>query len=211
MSRIQWISLILLTCGCIVKKIADNERKRVKNYFDYHLIFIFIQILSTSFAGVFNEFLLKDTIKTNVHIMIQNVFMYFDSIVCNIVLLVVVTNNTNMPIASLNNLEKVFSKKALEQLVKLEVIIIIINNAAIGIVTSLFLKSLNSILKTFVGGIELIFTSLLSWYFFSIDLDANTIVALFLVLFSTWLYSRNPVKSPEKSTNNSEMDENSSI
>ena len=40
---------------------------------------------------------------------------------------------------------------------------IIANNAAIGIVTSFFLRHLNSILKTFASALELMFTAVLSW------------------------------------------------
>ena len=40
------------------------------------------QVLSSCFAGVYNEFLLKDT-GVDVHIMMANVFMYLNSIVCN--------------------------------------------------------------------------------------------------------------------------------
>lgn len=43
------------------------------------------------------------------------------------------------------------------------VVIVILNNAAVGIVTSLFLKNLNSILKTFASALELVFIAILSW------------------------------------------------
>ena len=43
-------------------------------------------------------------------------------------------------------------------------ILLILNNAALGIVVSLFLKRLNSILKTFASALELMFTAVLSWY-----------------------------------------------
>ena len=43
------------------------------------------------------------------------------------------------------------------------VLIIVLNNAAIGIATSLFLRSLNSILKTFASALELMFTAVLCW------------------------------------------------
>jgi hypothetical protein len=38
-----------------------------------------------------------------------------------------------------------------------------VNNAALGIVVSLFLRKLNSILKTFASALELMFTAVLSW------------------------------------------------
>ena len=38
------------------------------------------------FAGVYNEYLIKGE-GADIHIMIQNIFMYLDSILCNVILL----------------------------------------------------------------------------------------------------------------------------
>lgn len=46
----------------------------------------FQQVFSSCFAGVYNEFLLKDT-GVDVHIMMANVFMYLNSIICNVLVL----------------------------------------------------------------------------------------------------------------------------
>jgi UDP-sugar transporter A1/2/3 len=198
LSRFQWLSLILLTCGCVIKQAGHaNSRKNSEKMLDYHLILIIVQIFSAAFAGVYNEYLLKDTVKSNVNIMIQNVFMYSNSIICNIILFFV-TTHTDMPVTSFNSLKQILSKEALNELLHFKVIIIILNNASIGIVTSLFLKSLNSIMKSFAGAIELMLTGILSWIIFSIPLDLNTIIAILFVSFSTWLYSRNPVQNTLK-------------
>ena len=138
--------------------------------------------------------------------MIQNVFMYIDSIICNVILLFVSSYVTSGKVDSnesnVNSLSKIFSYESLAQVMQFKVIIIILNNAAIGIVTSLFLKSLNSILKAFASALELMFTAVLSWIIFSIPLDVNTVLAIFIVSFSTWLYSRNPVHNPPKTIAN---------
>ena len=215
MSRIQWLSLLLLTFGCIIKQVGHSKTKQDESsldavpgsdYFNIHLVLILVQVFASCFAGVYNEYLIKDTEKNSAHIMIQNVFMYIDSIICNILLLVVSSFTTSGKLDSnennLNNLDKVFSYESLSQLLQVKVVLIILNNAAIGIVTSLFLKSLNSILKAFASALELMFTAVLSWIIFDIPLDFNTILAIFIVSFSTWLYSRNPVHNPPKPTNN---------
>lgn len=44
------------------------------------------QVLCSCFAGVYNEFLLKKS-GADVDIYVQNVFMYFDSIICNLLVL----------------------------------------------------------------------------------------------------------------------------
>lgn len=175
------------------------------DYLNFHLILILVQVFASCFAGVYNEYLIKDTEKNSAHIMIQNVFMYIDSIICNIILLFVSSYTTSGKVNSnesnVNSLDKIFSYESLSQLLQIKVILIILNNAAIGIVTSLFLKSLNSILKAFASALELMFTAVLSWIIFDISLDANTVLAIFIVSFSTWLYSRNPVHNPPKPSN----------
>ena len=43
------------------------------------------------------------------------------------------------------------------------VLIVVINNAVIGLVTSVFLRSLNSILKTFASALDPVLTAVLCW------------------------------------------------
>ena len=47
---------------------------------------LFFQVLCSVFAGVYNEYIIKGA-GADIHIMIQNVFMYLDSIFCNVALL----------------------------------------------------------------------------------------------------------------------------
>lgn len=75
-----------------------------------------------------------------------------------------------------------------------------LNNAAIGIVTSFFLKTLNSILKTFASALELVLTAVLSYVFFSIPIYLNTVLAIVTVMFAIYLYSQNPVQNQAKTT-----------
>ncbi len=44
------------------------------------------KVLCSVFAGVYNEYIIKGA-GADIHIMIQNVFMYLDSIFCNVALL----------------------------------------------------------------------------------------------------------------------------
>jgi solute carrier family 35 (UDP-sugar transporter), member A1/2/3 len=219
LSRIQWISLILLTIGCIIKqmnytkvvtlkstKLVDNLTQSTPNIDDYskyinvNLFLIMIQVFTSCFAGVYNEYILKEK-TNNVHIMLQNVFMYLDSIVCNVLLLILYNDGkTN------NGIINAFSYKSMVELLDLKVILIIINNASIGIVTSLFLKSLNSILKTFASALELMFTAVLAWIIFGIPLDVSTVIAIFIVSFATWLYSKNPVQNTSPQSQPSQSD-----
>ncbi|KAF2901273.1 hypothetical protein ILUMI_04910 [Ignelater luminosus] len=194
LSRKQWWSLLILTVGCMFKQVnfslffdtKENTTKSVKStnfVWDINALFILIQASCSCLAGVYNEYLLKEP-GANVHIFIQNVFMYLDSILCNCFLLVL---QGNFQAFSLTNIQKVFHYK---------VIMVMLNNTAIGIITSFFLKNMNSILKTYASALELIFTAIFSYLLFSIPIHLNTILAIVTVLYAMFLYTQNPVSNP---------------
>lgn len=144
-------------------------------------VFILIQLVCSCLAGVYNEYLLKGT-GAHINIYIQNVYMYLDSIVCNVALLILQ-----------GDLLSAFNIESLKFVFTFNVIIIMINNAAIGIITSFFLKYLNSILKTFASALELLFTAVLCYLLFQIPVYLNTILSIAVVSFSIYLYSLSPV------------------
>ncbi|KAG8327448.1 hypothetical protein J6590_020149 [Homalodisca vitripennis] len=204
LSTKQWLSLVLLTAGCIIKQLPFSSSspttdppvqqvtdpdvvitsmdKHMTSVFSWNMLLILIQIVCSCLAGVYNELLLKSTDSEACNIYIQNTFMYVDSIVCNVALL-----------GWQGQLSVVWDTTQLDHLLDFKVILVILNNAAIGVVTSFFLRSLNSILKTFASALELIFTALLTWLFFSIPIHLNTFFAIFVVSIAVIMYSQNPV------------------
>jgi solute carrier family 35 (UDP-sugar transporter), member A1/2/3 len=206
LSRRQWISLILLTLGCMLKQInfgdqpmseqknLDNEASGTtltKNTFGFDLsinaVFILVQTVCSCLAGVYNEYLLKDK-GENINIYVQNVFMYLDSILCNALILLM-----------LGNLSSAFTIENLTEIARPSVIIIMLNNCAIGIITSFFLKYMNSILKTFASALELLFTAILCRILFSIPIYLNTMFSIAIVSTAIYLYSQSPVVNLGKS------------
>ncbi|XP_073826640.1 UDP-galactose transporter senju-like [Musca autumnalis] len=153
------------------------------NGFDFSLsaLLILAQTIFSCLAGVYNEYLLKNK-GSEVNIFVQNVFMYLDSIVCNVVILLLQ-----------GELFSAFTSESLQAIFRFKVIIIIINNAAIGIVTSFFLKYMNSILKTFASALELMFTAVLCYFLFAIPIYINTALAIAVVSFAIYLYSQSPI------------------
>lgn len=190
LSRWQWLSLALLTVGCLIKQISFDSDKDTQTFhgkntsgFDFSVsaILILVQTFCSCFAGVYNEYILKGK-GCNVNIFIQNVYMYLDSIMCNVVVLLLSGDFSN-----------VLNSSTFFNVLSFKVIIIIINNAAIGIVTSFFLNYLNSILKTFASALELVFTAIVSYILFGIPIYLNTIISIATVSFAVFLYSQNPV------------------
>lgn len=157
-------------------------------------VFIMIQVCCSVFAGVYNEYLIKHVAGSEVDIMIQNVFMYLDSIVCNLVVL-----------GLKGDLTTAFSSTSLSSINQPFVLAIILNNSLVGIVTSLFLKNLNSILKSFASALELIFTAIFSFVLLGIPIYVNTAIAVAIVSYAVVLYAQNPVKNinPSKSSSGS--------
>ena len=114
-------------------------------------------------------------------------FMYLDSIFWNLTILIIQGETVSA-----------FSEESFRPIFRPLVVAIIINNAFVGIITSLFLKNLNSILKTFASAIEILLTAVLCWIFFGIELKLNTIVAIGIVSYSLYVYSKNPVANRTK-------------
>ncbi|KAG7162167.1 UDP-galactose transporter senju-like [Homarus americanus] len=194
LSKRQWVSLIILTIGCIVKQLSTSKKTdlsptesdvpfsvMLSNLVSLHTGLLLVQVFCSCLAGVYNEKLLKDT-GAEVHIMVQNVFMNINSIICNAVVLLY-----------RGELISAFSTTSLSQVWQPVVVVIILNNAAVGIVTCFFLRNLNSILKTFASALELMFTAVLSWVIFGIAVNWWTAVAIALVIFATYMYAQNPV------------------
>lgn len=193
LSRIQWLSLVFLTFGCVIKEYGrvaghtlKEESEAKTSFLDLHLLLILVQVFCSCFAGVYNEYLLKGR-GCDIHIMMQNVFMYLDSILCN-----------GLILAYKGQLTGAFTMSSLSSIFQFNVICIMLNNAAIGIVVSLFLRSLNSILKTFASALELMFTAVLCWIIFGIAIDVFTVVAILVVSAATFLYAQNPVVNKAK-------------
>ena len=80
------------------------------------------------------------------------------------------------------------------------VIAIVMINASIGIMTSLFIKTFNSVLKTFVSAIELMLTAILSFLIFGIPIYWNTVVAIFIVSAAILIYAMNPIQTGDTSS-----------
>eukprot|EP00053_Salpingoeca_punica_P008106 m.73386 g.73386 ORF g.73386 m.73386 type:complete len:333 (+) comp14454_c0_seq2:195-1193(+) len=179
LSGMQWLSLVILMIGCIIKQ-TDFSRLAIK--LDASALLILVQVFCSCFAGVYNEYLLKGH-SGEVHTMVQNVFMYTDSMIANALFL-----------GYKGELGQLTDAASWSTIFQVLVICLIVNNAAMGIVTSLFLKHLNSLLKTFASALELFFTAIFAWILFGIPLDTKTFVAMSFVSVAIYIYAHKPVK-----------------
>jgi len=198
LSMRQWVSLVVLTTGCmthaaglrtgsVASQTATDSDPSIEQI-GIGCIFILTQILCSVFAGVYTEYIIKGE-GSDVHIMMQNVFMYLDSIFCNIFLLSVK-----------GDLLSAFTAASVASINKPLVLLIILNNSILGLATSIFLKKLNSILKAFASAIELVITAIVSVPVLGIPLTINTVMAMGLISIAVVMYAQNPVQNSNSNT-----------
>lgn len=188
LSKMQWFSLVLLTCGCLLKQVEFDWNRapnvEMDKFLNPRLLFVILQVCCSCCAGVYNEYLLKSRESTT-DIYVQNIFMYLDSIAFNFLALFLVDKH---PLAA-------FSAESLSNLCDYRILLIMVNSAAVGIITSFFLKKFNSILKVFAGALELICSAIISYLLFNIPAHANTILAILIVCSAMALYTFYPVNN----------------
>lgn len=183
----QWVSLAILTLGCIIKNFdaastqSKGDTTLWSQIFNIYFLSINFQNFCSCLAGTYNEYLLK-TKGSNVDIFLQNVFMYLDSVICNFLILCFK--------GEVGNIFDDFSSLA-----DTFVILIIINSAVVGIVTSFFLKNLNSILKTYASALELVITAVVCYILFNILITEFTVLSICLVIIAVAMYFKNPVNN----------------
>ena len=135
-------------------------------------------------AGVYNEYIIKRVAGSKTHLMAQNIYMCLDSIMFNLLVLIFgQTTSTKDMVSDIKGLLQGF------------VILIILNNSLVGIVTSLFLKHLNSVLKSLASAIEIVLTAILSCIVLGIPIYWNTVIAVVLLTLAIVIYVKNPVQS----------------
>lgn len=201
LTPMQWLSLLILTFGCIIKDFglsvsASSSLSFYDSLFNYSLLLILFQVFCSCFAGVYNEYLLK-YVGSEIDIVIQNIYMYIDSILCNILILTLQGRQDDFIIDS----------KSLKTIFEPLILILVLNNSFCGLITSYFLKNLNSILKTYASALELVMTAILCWIIFSIPIDIFTLISISIVFLSTYLFFKHSTKSDSHQLTNSSSSE----
>ena len=131
------------------------------------------------------------------HLMVQNVFMYVDSIVCNFVGILLFPGDAESAQSFFDQPRETFARILSDPFV----FMVMLNNALCGIITSLFLKNFNSILKIFASAMELVITAVVCLILFSIPIDLSTAAAILIVSLATYVYSQNPMTTPSPESN----------
>lgn len=207
LNRNQWTSLAVTTLGCAIKTLGSSSTSSGKatvgavagpTLFAYGLLML--QILSSTFAGVYNEVLLKKQAKIPLNL--QNIFMYMDSIICTVAMLVLgLTGQSFAQVVQPSELRVLFS---------LYVLPMVLIMSVIGVVTSLFLKVLDSVRKAIASALELVFLPLLSAVLFGVPLTFSMVVSVVFVASGVYIYSL-PLKPEPDAANVDNSDGESDV
>jgi len=175
----QWVALTLVMVGAMLRETSEltNMVDFSLNAVQGYLVVIFQIFLSTT-AGVVNEKLLKKYANT-LSLSVQNIFMYSMSLLVNLGLMFGQTGGLSFPDLSL-------------------VLPVIVNGALLGLVTSMFLRELNSVLKSVASAIELWVTSLLSAVMFGYPFGGSMVAGIAILSLGVVLYACPPGKQKTK-------------
>jgi len=169
----KWAALVMLTFGVAAKYLTFHLQ------IDHRVLFMLFQASLSAFAGVYNEFLLKRDISMDVNE--QNFFMYSFALLFN------------LGWGLFTNPDYYTSGQVLQSMNGI-VLLIVVNGAVIGIVTSLILKFINVIVKAFASACEVLLTAVLASLFLGESLTLQDVVACCIVMASIYVYYTTPAE-----------------
>lgn len=171
-SVMQWEALGLLLIGISVNQLratptgASFGLPEAQVAYVYTLLFITVP----SMASVFNEYALKSQFDTSIYL--QNLFLYGYGAIFNFIAIVITTAFKG------GNHFDIFHGHSKATM------LLILNNAAQGILSSFFFKYADTILKKYSSTVATIFTGLASAALFGHTLTINFILGVSIVFIS---------------------------
>ncbi|KAL3159295.1 hypothetical protein ABBQ32_011251 [Trebouxia sp. C0010 RCD-2024] len=172
----QWEALLLLMAGITVNQLSScgASNSLAGNALIAASLYTLGSITIPSLASVYNEMALKRNMDTSVHI--QNFYLYFFGVLFNLVglALTVVLGHQSLP-----QLFQGHSKVT---------VLLVVNNALQGILSSFFFKYADTILKKYSSTMATIFTGLMSALLFGHALTINFCIGVTIVFISMHIF-----------------------
>lgn len=167
LSILQWIALLLLTLGVAWRHLFSMEQCTISA-----VLGIIFQASLSSFAGAFNERLLKDDDGPTVFE--QNFFMYLFGSIFSIIAVYIENPNPNTWVVG--TASPYFW-------------LIVGISAVLGIVASLIIKYINVIAKTFATASEVMLNGMVAYLLLGCSLTGIDISSYAIIMFSICLYN----------------------
>jgi len=173
----QWEALFLLILGITVNQLACSPATEPTagggiSYTGY--LYTFMSVTIPSAASVYNEQALKSNYETSVHL--QNFFTYFYGAcfnLCGLTFVYIARGGEGVSLLSGHSSVT---------------LLLVVNNAAQGILSSFFFKFADTILKKYSSTVATILTGLMSAVMFGHDLTINFFIGVSIVFISMHLF-----------------------
>ncbi|KAK3268636.1 hypothetical protein CYMTET_22866 [Cymbomonas tetramitiformis] len=200
-STIQWEALVLLILGITVNQLAcashADTLTEQPSISVTAWIYTLMSVTIPSAASVYNEMALKRNFETSVHL--QNFFTYFYGAIFNMFGLLMVWMLS----------EGESGLKLITGGHNTVTMLLVVNNAAQGIVSSFFFKFADTILKKYSSTVATIFTGLMSAALFGHELTVNFGIGVTIVFISMHLFFSEQQKSGKGKKNAAGLEEGS--
>jgi len=180
LNRNQWLGIGLITLGCMCKESDKLTSTAGLSASTYAWLLLLAQMSASVFAGVYTEVLLKGgELAFGVTTNLQNVYMYFHSILWNAAFLLVQ-----------GRLEEAIAPANLATVFSPNILAIMAIMSSVGLVTGFFLKHLDSVLKSIASATEIVLTMIASAMLFGTSLNTAGLMAALLVAGGVAMYAR---------------------
>ncbi|KEG12643.1 putative nucleotide sugar transporter [Trypanosoma grayi] len=168
----QWLALIVLTLGLVIKYILPTAVQMM----DARVLVVLLQAFLSSLAGVYNELALKREAHLSIHQ--QNFFLYLYGIFFNLLFGLILAPQEYLHGNFFGNAHIIF-------------IPIIFVGALNGLTAAFILKFINVIVKAFASAVEVVFMALLAAAVLGEPLTPQDLTAGVFVMCSVYLYYTN--------------------
>jgi len=173
----KWVGLCILAIAGVAAKWGKFQAEL------FPIIFILLTGCVGSLGGVYSEKILQKDFVVDVNL--QNMFLYVFTILSNFFFFI--ASSLKKYVTPSHDDHESFPVSFFEGWTQRVVLMVVLGGLG-GIITSLTLKYINNIAKEYANSLEMIFTAVLSSYFFGYTLEAKMMVAIFLVYVSLSLY-----------------------
>ncbi|CAC9472541.1 putative nucleotide sugar transporter [Leishmania infantum JPCM5] len=187
----KWVALVLLMIGVASKYYSPSTLQ-----LGSHVLFILLQALLSSMAGVYNEYALKKERHLSIHQ--QNFFMYLYAIIFNAVFglladpsiitgvfaATTTTATSTAAVAELNGNAALPPQRSVAPLV----VLLILFGSATGISAAFMLKFVNVIAKAFASALEVPLTAAVAAALLGEPFTGHDAIAACIVMTSIYMY-----------------------
>lgn len=177
LTRLQWISLIILTIGVSLAQLAAHENKQEHENTTAGFIAVLLAACTSGFSGVWFERILKGSTTS---LWLRNIQMGCSSLIVGFI-----------GVYTSNDRESVMTNGFFYGYTSL-VWMVILLQAIGGLVVAVVVKYADNILKGFAASFSIVTSCILCFFFFDFNPNLMFLVGAILVNLSMYMYSYTP-------------------